>query len=960
MDQGDKRDIRTEIFLWGYLAKDSETFVKFLDPVLVADALKLQGHIHVSLDKNALLLASNLESGEGAVINVYGYPESEVHIPGSPLFKECKAINGLFQDPAIVQIAVNLKADVISKILLLDPSHLPNINVMGLISSLDGKVYAFDSDGQLTVMSANVKDIYVQRDQITVLDGAGGVVSCPIDTFFKSKDSLSHGKQWVKDALKLVGGWDHFIMSTLTYDRILLFGDSLTQQGFDPDLRGWGAFLANQYMRKVEVCNRGFSGGYSRKLQAELDCNDQTAKSFAPDVRVLVLTPPPVDEEKWGEHCKQSDRKPDRTLERTGLYRDACVEVAKEARSKWPDDIRYVDTFKAGHCRGSRVFCLIHLDGDPQESPRLDDRPQGIRVVSNFRQRTGTGSMSPTSLKPGPFSREAPLASIRRRTDSSQRSFCPSRTKILIFAVVLGAFALGLYVSGLIHLIIDVGQIAKTGSNHSVHAPQASQDEIARAVKLVEDDWRHKYKCKDELHANHEVKKNPQDARDIEKVNAVTSREDDGNQNQHQESSKKKQSEQMLKQSELSGTSGKKEQDDEPDEERKTPIQVFPTLPSSSIWCEGNSIQTRNLCYNPEKQRWFVLKTSSSTFENVPVNHQRTGLLEAGTVAGHPWVRFHLDEVSPFNSVVQNLNHFVGKGDYDFRMPFSLNTHRLLFIDPYESSESTRPFQYLTNHPLRMIEYLESDKSVTTCFRDAIVGSSKLTTWYQYGFEEPQGRSKTKSQTGFTFERSRSGEDELPEQYIGRSPEWEAEFDKKHPETDERSIDFVETDLIIIMARRRNRLMLNEEDLRMHLEKTFKLQAIFVRNEDHTFEEQIKLMRRARVVLAMHGSILIMGMFCRRGTVMIEMFPYAVPSDNYTPYKTMCQLPGMALIYRAWENKHPNTSITHDDEDAMLGGINHLPADEQEISEVPIPSRPTYAVQALTGFIGYTKTPSFT
>jgi hypothetical protein len=42
-------------------------------------------------------------------------------------------------------------------------------------------------------------------------------------------------------------------------------------------------------------------------------------------------------------------------------------------------------------------------------------------------------------------------------------------------------------------------------------------------------------------------------------------------------------------------------------------------------------------------------------------------------------------------------------------------------------------------------------------------------------------------------------------------------------------------------------------------------------------------------------------MFCRRGTVVIEMFPFAVPSEHYTPYKTMSELPGMDLIYRAWE-----------------------------------------------------------
>ncbi|KAI8146833.1 hypothetical protein BJV82DRAFT_399049 [Fennellomyces sp. T-0311] len=44
------------------------------------------------------------------------------------------------------------------------------------------------------------------------------------------------------------------------YNQILLFGDSITQFSFDPELQGFGASLANIYQRKVDVVNRGFSG----------------------------------------------------------------------------------------------------------------------------------------------------------------------------------------------------------------------------------------------------------------------------------------------------------------------------------------------------------------------------------------------------------------------------------------------------------------------------------------------------------------------------------------------------------------------------------------------------------------------------------------------------------------------------------------------------------------------------
>jgi len=42
--------------------------------------------------------------------------------------------------------------------------------------------------------------------------------------------------------------------------RIILFGDSITQFSFDPDMGGWGIHIANRYQRRADVLNRGFSG----------------------------------------------------------------------------------------------------------------------------------------------------------------------------------------------------------------------------------------------------------------------------------------------------------------------------------------------------------------------------------------------------------------------------------------------------------------------------------------------------------------------------------------------------------------------------------------------------------------------------------------------------------------------------------------------------------------------------
>lgn len=356
--------------------------------------------------------------------------------------------------------------------------------------------------------------------------------------------------------------------------------------------------------------------------------------------------------------------------------------------------------------------------------------------------------------------------------------------------------------------------------------------------------------------------------------------------------------------------------------------------------------------------------------QNVPFNSTEYSFLELSTVENHSVFYWDFVEASPYSEKFRNrlvryetsphflfsrlhprnimhnihddilglfyhIRQYVGRGEERWQMPFSLDTHHLLLLDPYGQTDSTRPLQYLSDYPVRFKkEFLDKNKEVTTCFRDATVGNSKIATFYQYGFVEPQSKLMGKDLNGMYVK-------EVAEWFVRRMRE-KVGFDEdvhEHPPKYPKNqyfgnkvsdLDLKETDLIVILRRKSNRLILNEDELANALTEQFKLETVFVSNEDHTFENQVKYLRRARAVLAMHGSILMMIMFCRRGTVVIEMFPFAVPSQNYTPYKTLAELTGMELVYRAWENKDESATVGHPDNHELMGGLAQLTEKERQ------------------------------
>ncbi|XP_009463738.1 PREDICTED: isoamyl acetate-hydrolyzing esterase 1 homolog [Nipponia nippon] len=160
----------------------------------------------------------------------------------------------------------------------------------------------------------------------------------------------------------------------LVWPRVILFGDSITQFSFQEN--GWGASLAERLVRKCDVVNRGLSGYNTRWAKLILPrliskstgaestvavtiffgANDSALKDLNPkqhvpleeyaanlksmiqylksvDVtedRILLITPPPLQESAWEKECLAKGDKLNRRNATTGEYAQACVQVARD------------------------------------------------------------------------------------------------------------------------------------------------------------------------------------------------------------------------------------------------------------------------------------------------------------------------------------------------------------------------------------------------------------------------------------------------------------------------------------------------------------------------------------------------------------------------------------------------------------------------------------------------------
>ncbi|KAI3892163.1 hypothetical protein MKX03_037710 [Papaver bracteatum] len=154
--------------------------------------------------------------------------------------------------------------------------------------------------------------------------------------------------------------------------KMILFGDSITEDSFGDG--GWGASVAHHFSRSLDVILRGYSGYNTRWVLKVIEkvCNgespiamtvffgandaslpDRTSafqhvplheykqnlqsivsfiKKKWPTTLILLITPPPIDEDGRVRHPFGDNPSglPERTNEAAGAYAKACVEVADE------------------------------------------------------------------------------------------------------------------------------------------------------------------------------------------------------------------------------------------------------------------------------------------------------------------------------------------------------------------------------------------------------------------------------------------------------------------------------------------------------------------------------------------------------------------------------------------------------------------------------------------------------
>ncbi|KAK2149971.1 hypothetical protein LSH36_428g01060 [Paralvinella palmiformis] len=364
----------------------------------------------------------------------------------------------------------------------------------------------------------------------------------------------------------------------------------------------------------------------------------------------------------------------------------------------------------------------------------------------------------------------------------------------------------------------------------------------------------------------------------------------------------------------------------------------------SSVWCWGTKhtnriCHFRHLCYVSDVQSFVFFHGTNSTIVGVPKDRFDPALLDLSSVENHNakyfnfvdvplWAvdemlfnvdviempslmfsRFHPDNIMhvihddlfPLYITLQMLQFYV---DDSFDV-------QLLFADGHNDGEYSDLYEMFTTCvPIELAKLAEdnmpSGRSGSLCFSDVYVGLSKHSTWYQYGFYEPQGplpHATVTSQDIHQFTR-----------FILRKL---------------RITNNKQNDQAVLVTRKETRLIINDMELCLALSKHLQMKVVTVSLETHSIEQVVDIFNHATLIIGMHGSLLVFSMFLPAGGIIIELFPFGINPEHYTPYRTLAKIPQMDLVYRSWQNSDRSKSIPHPDRPKELGGIHHLSEEEQ-------------------------------
>ncbi len=378
-------------------------------------------------------------------------------------------------------------------------------------------------------------------------------------------------------------------------------------------------------------------------------------------------------------------------------------------------------------------------------------------------------------------------------------------------------------------------------------------------------------------------------------------------------------------------------------------------LPSTSLECFGSkaadrTCKARNMCYSPDSDKFFAVGSRGNHHLKQKWMKAEDGrLLDTTTVNDHNVFYFDFEEDPGFaaDQVRRSGNRirFVEKKTFAFsRFVFNNVMHNLhddflgqywlhkqhaglnadnyiFFLDESIEAPFDHLFATLTSNPfLYRAELKERPGMEVICFDELIIGNSKEATWYDYGFfAEPQGPiGGDKKLDGF---KVREAADFLLKYY---GIDWVSEaavLKTMKRVANRKPTDSAPAFYISIFSRTKDRLILNEADLVKELERRFGLPVRLVQLEKLAFNEILQIMSRTLIAVGLHGSALIFAMFMPRHAILLEMFPYSTPAENYLPYQTLALLPGVDLNYRTWSNRNAAMNFAQFGQRKQLEGL---------------------------------------
>ncbi|XP_077431264.1 protein O-linked-mannose beta-1,4-N-acetylglucosaminyltransferase 2 [Vanacampus margaritifer] len=245
---------------------------------------------------------------------------------------------------------------------------------------------------------------------------------------------------------------------------------------------------------------------------------------------------------------------------------------------------------------------------------------------------------------------------------------------------------------------------------------------------------------------------------------------------------------------------------------------------------------------------------------------------------------------------------------------------RLMFMEGWGKGQYFDLYRLLSSKQPLLKEQLK-DFGKLICFTKSYVGVSKMTTWYQYGFVQPQGPKANILVSG--NEIRQFSEYFMVKMNITRKEEVEKDVGNVGDESEK-------DEYIVVFSRLTTRLILNEAELIIALAQEFKMKVFKVSLEEQSFPSIVQVISGASILVTMHGAQLITSLFLPRGAIVVELFPFAINPEQYAPYKTLATLPGMDLHYFSWRNTKKENTVTHPDRPWDQGGIAHLKKEEQE------------------------------